>query len=314
MKIFLYILFFAPGILPLLAGEALQAVSAQEISRESAPVSEQTKAKLTSLLPDAAKLNAERTGDPAFYGENLYEYIDGAADSFHSYDFAALIHQEYKVDNADVTVDIYDMGSPLNAFGIYSAERSPNYDFRAYGAEGYIDDLTLNFFQDSYYIKMSAYSENGKNRPVMEAFVQAISQRIGKGNSMPDVFKIFPASARLPRTEKFILGMPLGYDFLGPAYQARYGFSEKATTLVLSDAGSAGRSLERAERLEKHFHESGSVTPLPELGAGAFRGSNSFEGVMVVIPHGKWAIVIVQPPDDGGTFIKDILAQVDGKQ
>jgi hypothetical protein len=295
-------------------GEALSAVSIQEASNESAPIPEQIRMKLMGLLPNGDELNAKKTGDPAFYSDNLYEYIDGAADAFHSYDFVALVHQKYGSDDVDLTVDIYDMGTPLNAFGIYSAERSPNYNFRAFGAEGYIDDMMLNFFQDACYIKMSAYSEKGKTAPVMEAFAQAISQKIGKGKSMPQIFEIFPAADRLPRTEKFVLQMPLGYDFLGPAYQARYGFSEKATTLVLSDAGNTEKSLDRARRLENHFRDSGSVTPLPELGAGAFRGSNSFEGTMVVIPRGKWAIVIVQPPDDDGNFIKSVLKEVDEMQ
>lgn len=290
---------------------ALQAIPAQEERDASAPIPEQTKEKLASLLPDHTRLGAQKTGEPSFYAENLYELIDGAADAFHSYDFSALIHQEYKANDVELSVDIYDMGSPLNAFGIYSAERSPNYDFRAFGAEGYVDEMILNFLQDSYYIKMSAYSEKGSSTPVMEAFAQAISQKIGKGKSMPEAFELFPTEARLPRTEKFILRIPLGYDFLGPAYQARYGFSEKATILVLSEAGNTEKSLDRAERLEKHFRESGSVTPLPELGTGAFRGSNSFEGEMVVIPHAKWTIVIVQPPDDGGIFIKEVLAGVD---
>jgi len=32
------------------------------------------------------------------------------------------------------------MGKPLNAFGIYSAERSPNCHFLPLGAEGYLSD------------------------------------------------------------------------------------------------------------------------------------------------------------------------------
>jgi len=41
------------------------------------------------------------------------------------YDFQVLLHQDFKAGAADITADVYDMGKPEDAFGIYSAERSP---------------------------------------------------------------------------------------------------------------------------------------------------------------------------------------------
>jgi hypothetical protein len=105
-----------------------------------APVPAQIKERLARLLPQLAEAGTLSAGERQFYSFDLYRYIDGAADGFLAFDMIAMVHQEYKAKDADITVDIYDMGKPLNAFGIYSAERSPNCHFLPLGAEGYVSD------------------------------------------------------------------------------------------------------------------------------------------------------------------------------
>ena len=71
------------------------------------------------------------------------------------YDFQLLLHGEFKAVAADFTADVYDMGKPEDAFGVYSVERSPKYSYIPVGAEGYRSKGVLNFFQDRYYVKLS---------------------------------------------------------------------------------------------------------------------------------------------------------------
>ena len=81
-----------------------------------------------SLLADPLPTDVTREEAASFYEpDNLYEYIDGGADVFLLYDFQRLLHQNFKAGKGEITADIYDMGKAENAFGIYSAERSPSY-------------------------------------------------------------------------------------------------------------------------------------------------------------------------------------------
>ncbi|MCK4890483.1 MAG: hypothetical protein KAS97_11180, partial [Candidatus Aminicenantes bacterium] len=53
--------------------------------------------------------------------ENLFEYINGNAELFISYGFRDLITFTYKKDEStEITVDIFDMGNPANAYGVFS--------------------------------------------------------------------------------------------------------------------------------------------------------------------------------------------------
>ena len=72
-----------------------------------------------------------------FVPKTLYEYIDGAADLYLTYDFEELKVGEYSNDKkASVTVEVYRQKSPTLAFGVYSQERPSNPSFGEYGSSG----------------------------------------------------------------------------------------------------------------------------------------------------------------------------------
>jgi hypothetical protein len=157
-------------------------VPAQEISPDQGtvpppeiPVS--VKARLAALLPDAVDAAIKPSGTPQFYSSDLWQYMDGGADVYLNYGLTAMVHREYKGTGLEITVDIFDMGQPLNAFGIYAAERSSDYHFMAIGAEGYSGDFLLNFLQDRFYIKFSGFGDPAKAAPVLERLARFVSER-----------------------------------------------------------------------------------------------------------------------------------------
>jgi len=288
-------------------------LSAQEKAGEgqnpTGPIPSVVRHKLAGLLPNAKEAGAELAGRPRFYSSDLYEYIDGAADGFHSYDFVALIHQDYKSKDMEVTLDIYDMGKALNAFGIYGSERSPDYHFVAAGAEGYVDESILNFFQGQFYIKLSAFSEKGTAIPVLEFFAKKVSEKIGAGKSMPEVLTLFPAENLVAHSQKFLNKSPLGHDFLGPAVMASYSFGGKETSLLISKAADAAAAQQRVDRLREYFAESGKVAPEADF-AGSFRGINQYEGEMVFFSSGPYAILCVAPPPQPKPFLRGVVERI----
>ena len=276
-----------------------------------APIPLIIKDKLASLLPGPVEVGAERSGGYKFYSSDLYEYIDGAAEGFHSYDLVALIHQEYKTPEAEVTLDIYHMGKRLNAFGIYASERSPNYHFLPIGAEGYGDDFILNFFQAEFYVKVSAFSEKGATKPVMEQFAQKVSQKIGSGKVMPEVFALFPTENLVDHSQKFLNRSPLGHDFLAPAIMASYSFEGQEASLLISKAPDPASATQTVERLREHFSRTGNLSRQPDLGAGSFRGSNPYEGEVLFLSRGPYTILCLKPPSQPKAFLNEAVDRID---
>jgi hypothetical protein len=292
-----------------LAG-ALPAQEEEESGARRAPaqIPAAEKAKLARLLPSPPGPGATAE-EPRFYAADLYQYIDGAAEAFHMYDLVAMVHREYKAGDAEITVDIYDMGEPINAFGIYSAERSPENRYIQAGAEGYIDEHVLNFLQGSFYVKLSGFSDKGSAQPLMRSFAGEISKRIGGGAALPAILAVFPASGRVARSEKCVKRAALGHEFLAPACTADYRFAGKQSSLLISTSADAAQAKKKLELLKGYFAKSGKVADEPAL-SGAFHGSSSHEGETIFFARGRHTVLLVNPPADAAAFLKEVASRL----
>jgi hypothetical protein len=277
----------------------------------AAPViSAAAKERLVRLLPEPSEVGASRTGEQKFFSSDLYRYIDGAADAYLDYGLVAMVHQEYKTASTDITLDIYNMGAPPNAFGIYAAESSPDCHFLPIGAEGYGTNEILNFFQDEFYVKLSAFSDNEKTAPVLEHFARVVSRKIGPSTPMPEFLSLFPPQHLVSHSCKFVKKSPLGHDFLAPAIMAAYAWGEKQGSLIISRAADAKGAVQRVAQLRDYFGGSGKVVPQPRLAPGAFLGSNQVEGEAVFFASGPYAILCLNPPPNPESFLKSVMERI----
>jgi hypothetical protein len=209
-----------------------------------------------------------------------------------------------------MTVDVFDMGGPLKAFGIYSAERSSEYHFLSVGAEGYSSESTLNFLQGRYYVKLVAFGERAA--PALDSFARSISRSIGPDRSLPVLLDILPRESRIARSEKYLVQAPAGHDFLAPALAASYRFDGQVTSLLISLAADSREANQRVEQLRRHYLRSGKVGPEPELGPDAGRTSDPREGEVVFFARGRFAVLCLHAPARATAFLKTVASRVAG--
>ena len=258
--------------------------------------------KLLNFLAAPLPAQAAAQDPPSFYKpDNLYQYIDGAADLFLLYDFRILLHQDFKSGKAEVTVDVYDMGTPEDAFGMYAAERSPSYNFAAIGTEGYRNEGILNFLQDRYYVKLAGFGAGAD--ALLEQFARTLSERIGGGRTLPALLEKLPRENRIAHSEQYMRKDPLGHAFLAPAYAVAYAWGPQESKLVISVAKDEAAAKSRLEHLAKHFQESGECASATELGEGGIRAKNHFEGSVLARTQGRYLIVLLNPPKNGAEIV-----------
>jgi hypothetical protein len=279
--------------------------------RASSPaVPKELRERLLKLIPTPLPAQAVPLDAASFYvPDNLYQYMDGGADIYVLYDFQLLLHQEFKAKQAEVTVDVFDMGVPDNAFGMYASERSPNYEFISIGAEGYKNQGILNFLQGRYYVKLAAFGDGAD--VVLDQFAHALSASIAGSVEFPALLRQLPQVGRKPHSEQYLLKDPLGHSFLGPAYVASYNSGNVESTLLVSVAPNATEADERMKRLTEHFRKTGTCNPAPELGEGAIRASNSFEGRTLARTKGRYLVVLFSPTAAADSVFKDALQHLD---
>jgi len=277
-------------------------------------VPEAARSQLLKLVPDPLPSQAQALGAASFYAANLWEYIDGGADRFQLYGLEAMLHQEFQAGAVNVTLDIFSMGKPENAFGMYALERSSQSQFVSIGSEGTCAQssdgsaATLNFFLDRYYIKLMGFGSGSES--VLEAFARDVANRIGAAPGWPALLAQLPSAQRLPHSEQYILHNPLGHDFLSPAYSVKYQGDKSETTLVVSVAADEADALRRLELLEKHLGQSGQCAKAPGLGERAIRGSNSYEGEIVASVAGRYLVLMVHPSGNAEQLFRETLTRL----
>jgi hypothetical protein len=213
-------------------------------------------------------------GIQTFNPETLFEYINGGADLYLSYDFQELKVGEYSTEKkASVTIEIYRHKTPTLAFGIYSQERLPDANFLEIGSQGYIETNVLNFFAGPYYVKISSFKTGPEDREILMTFAKRISEALGAGGTLPSILSSFPEEGKKKNSEKFIAVKFLGYAFLHSAFISDYEVSGmKFKLFVIESADKTEckimiqKYMERTGKTEKSVTEGQYLIPDPHHG------------------------------------------------
>lgn len=172
-------------------------------------------------LPDL-KGYKKITDYPVYLPENLWDFIDGAADIYLAYGFVDLHVAEYKKGKNVIKLEIYEQGDNTMAFGIYSSERSPSFSFQNLGSQGYITDGAINFYKGNYYVKIRTYSKNENTLKSAESLAINVASMLTGDAKLPSALTLFPSNGKKINEETYISESVLGHKFLTKAFKANY--------------------------------------------------------------------------------------------
>lgn len=143
----------------------------------------------------------------------MYEAIDGEADLFKSYNVRRLTSARFQQGKEVVEVEVFDQGSPLDAYGVFSSLAGEGTPARV-GAAGVTEaDETVRFWQDRYFVRVSTV---GEQRVPLNRLVQVARDtgfRLPNESNLPTWTK-----AKLPPGKsRYVARNVLGYGFLSQA-------------------------------------------------------------------------------------------------
>jgi len=148
--------------------------------------------------------------------KDLYKYINGEAELYYPYGFKALATAVYaRSDNPElgIVADIYEMGSSMDAFGIYSRYRDPDEELVDIGTEGFVNESQLLFAKNRYYVRLSPSGTVTMEKSIFLACAQSIAKNIPDDPSLRKVLDVIRIPEIVPRTETYIVQGVLGYAF-----------------------------------------------------------------------------------------------------
>jgi hypothetical protein len=186
------------------------------------------------IFPDFAGWKMQE--DQRIYtGKDLWELIDGAADIFLSYDFKDLRIAEYRNKDQIIRVELYRQSTPDNAFGIYTAERMPDYPQVSVGSQGYKSQGVLNFLAGNYYVKIMSAGAVEAEENAIALLAGKINEMLAQPVGMPDVLKLFPEEGKENLSDTYIAQNFLGYSFLHSAFTTRYKTETEFQLFIIKD-------------------------------------------------------------------------------
>jgi len=228
-----------------------------------------------------------KTDYPVYLPDNLWDFINGAADNYLANGFVDLHVAEYKKGKAVIKLEIYRHSGNTLAFGIYSSERSPSFRFMNLGAQGYIADGSINFFKGNYYVKIKTYSKKEKVLQAEETLANKVAIMLTGETAMPAILSQFPAEGKKVNEETFINESVLGHSFLNKAFKAAYQVGSDEFSIFISDAISP----EAAKKTAETYIASTGISPV-ETGDSKFMLMDGYNGTIFLTWKDKRIVII----------------------
>ena len=167
------------------------------------------------LVPGWEQSGARRQ----YVADNLYEYMDGNAESYLIYGFARMQGITCKSGGNTLVIDVSEMNDADSAYGMFAANRDPNQPIARIGMGGQVQPRRASFAKGKYYVEIAA-SPDRDQTAALQAFVTEMEKRLEGRTTPPEALGWFPkedlTSARL------IPESVLGLRQLKRGYVARY--------------------------------------------------------------------------------------------
>ena len=294
----------------------ISAASAVLLFMSQAAVAQES-ADLSKLLPAAGDTSGWKTdGEPLFYTQDdLWEYIDGSAENFLSFDFRQVIAQDY-VSAADrgLKVEIYELGSPLMAYGIYAQMRSPGLSLHEIGNEAFSDEYSINFWKDRFYVRVAVFEKGEESDAALKLFAKAIASAIsGGGAALPAEAGAFPEEGLVPNDLRYLTQGVLGREKFPPAFMGTYMFGDEEGRLYLATLVDSAAA---RDTFEWYTDEMKSFLATAEGTNGEYvlgLGEDTYQGDVLVFSFGRYLGVLAgieNPAERGAELVKKMVERL----
>ena len=255
---------FDPGLFSLdqeLLTRSVQPVRQQmrltEQADGSRPQTRVTGPRLAGIAPEgwAPMGQVER-----FAAGDLYVKINGRAEQYLAYDVVGLTC----VSMADVSerfldLFVYDMGAPIRAFGIYSAERAEGQPAVDLGRGGYRSAASIFFWKGPYYVQVIAGGNDEPLRRAADDVANELAGRLADGGEPVWGLSAFPADGLIKDSIQYVMRDALSMDFLGNTFTARYTANGSELTALLCRTDSEEKTAGLLDSYRRYLSDYGEL-------------------------------------------------------
>ena len=141
--------------------------------------------------------------DETYDRDTLYGYMNGGAEVFLAFEFREVFVRRYGRDGADdIVLDVYDMGSPAEAFGVFSCDREDPAAGIGQGSE--FGFGMLRFWRNRFFVTIMTTGEDEAADVAILDLGRAVADELGPDGEPPAMLRLLPTDGLIDdRTSYF---------------------------------------------------------------------------------------------------------------
>ena len=158
--------------------------------------------ELAGNLPKRISDWNAKAPDAVFDRETIFDHINGGAELYLAYGFRQVRVRKYIGGKEDeIVMDIYDMGSGPDAFGVFSSECE--YGTAGIGQGSEYGGGLLRFWKGRYFVSILAMGESPEIEAVILKLGNLVAAAITSSGQEPPLLELLPAEDKDQRRVRF---------------------------------------------------------------------------------------------------------------
>ncbi len=225
--------------------------------------------------------------------ETLYRYINGKARVYLDYGFVRLDHVQFAEPGVErvIDVDVYDMGSPTGAFGIYSLERGENVPRHYRKRFGYMIDSARFFWKGRHYVTITSPQNSPDTIDAIKSLSLYLEASVPGDTQGVPLLEAFPAEGKVYESEQYFSVNLLGHEFMGGGFLAAYQEKGNRFKLFLSPKESSDAATRVFHQLRESLSRYGEMLGgAGDIGQSGFLAKDSSVGTWFVSVSGRYVV------------------------
>jgi hypothetical protein len=227
-------------------------------------------------------------GPLTYTKKTLFNHIDGQAELFFKYGFQKsvfAIYQNGENANNQIEIDLYDMGSTLHAFGVFSRFRAEGQGMGV-GLDSYLDDHSALFYKGRYFVMFYSTESNPSS---LKQFSVTVSSKIKDSSPPPREIGYFPKDRLKPGSIQYFPEGLLGHQFLKRGFIGTYTDQTHLFIAIFKDSKEALNAL---KVYESHLSKKGRISSrnIDESKARSLKGEDPYQGNVEIVHKGSYLL------------------------
>ena len=246
----------------------------------------QAPAATAALIPEVEGFTPQAPVE-SFGPETLSDKIDGRAELYLAAGFKEMSCRSfslYRADKAHIEVFLYDMGTPANAFAVFSGQRRAGAASSSLTANAYGTANALFFTQGQFYVELVADRASESLPGSLTAYAQALLARLPATGETRQATALFPKEGLAPETVRLSAADTFGLEGLNNVFTGEYHLKSGQATAFVAPRQTAAQAQAEAKRYLDFLAANGYQKRETPGAAADFRVlalDNSFELVFV---------------------------------